>query len=155
MMGAAKTAAAVALVATAAALCLPVPTPTETVPAPTETVAAPTTADVAGTIRWTSPTTWAVLTDAGHAPVGLDRVDVLPDRLRVHYTFTADKVHALQVSPDEQFTSASVRCGASVGLSYADVFCYMPGSSTPVDPALLTKPGGNLWVSGTFGVEEG
>lgn len=130
----------VAAVAALAAICLPLP------------VAEPTTgtAEVAGTIRWVSPTSWTALDDAGHTPVGIDRVAVLPDRVRVYYDFTATKVHALHVTPDEAFTSASVRCGASVGLLYADVFCYMPGSSTPVDPALLTKPGGNLWLSGTF-----
>jgi len=136
-------AAAVALVAALAAICLPIPTADDP-PATTGT------AEVAGTIRWVSSTSWAALDDAGHTPVGIDSVAVLPDRVRVYYDFTATKVHALHVTPDEAFTSASVRCGASVGLLYADVFCYMPGSTTPVDPALLTKPGGNIWISGTF-----
>lgn len=105
---------------------------------------------VAGTIRWQSPTAWATVQDAGHQPEGIREVQVLRDRLRVHYTFTARKVVALQVTPDEAFTAANVRCGVSVGLAYSDVFCYMPGKTTPVDPSLLTRKGGNIWVSGLF-----
>ena len=108
------------------------------------------TARVSGTIRWQSPTTWAPIHDAGHEPVGIKDVQVLRDRLRVRYDFTAAKVVELQVTPDESFTAANVRCGASVGLSYTDVFCYMPGKSTPVDPSLLTRKGGNIWLSGEF-----
>jgi len=107
-------------------------------------------ARVAGTIRWQSPTKWATVQDAGHAPEGIRDVQVLRDRIRVHYTFTASKVVSLQVTPDESFTAANVRCGVSVGLAYSDVFCYMPGKTTPVDPSLLTRKGGNIWVSGLF-----
>ncbi len=109
--------------------------------------------DVMGTIRWVSPTQWAAVNDTGHQSVGISSVEVLPDRLRVHYTFTADKVVVMQVTPDEAFTSASVRCGASAGLTYTDVYCYMPGSSTPVDPSLLTKKWANIWLDGTFTFE--
>lgn len=135
----------------AAALALCVPPPTEEAPASTVTQ---TAAEVAGTIRWVSPTQWVALDNAGHTPVGISHVTVLADRVRVHYTFVADKVHVMHVTPDEAFTSASVRCGASVGLTYADVYCYMPGASTPVDPSLLTKANGNIWISGSFLVEE-
>ena len=144
MSAAKKLLAAAAVLGAVVALALPV----------NASASSPVRVDVAGTIRWASPTSWIVLDDAGHAPVGLAYVDVLPDRLRVHYTFTADKINVVHVTPDEAFSAAGVRCGVSVGLSYADVFCYMAGSSTPVDPALLTKAGGNLWISGTFELGE-
>jgi len=139
------TAVGIAIGATAATTVTPEPTP-----APVVVEQAATQAQVSGTIRWQSPTAWAPLHDAGHEPEGIKGVTVLRDRLRVHYTFTARKVVALQVTPDESFTAANVRCGVSVGLSHSDVFCYMPGKTTPVDPSLLTRKGGNIWVSGTF-----
>lgn len=107
---------------------------------------------ISGTMRWVSPTEWATICDDGHEPTGIARVERRADRVRVHYDFTASKVGSLQVTPDEQFASASVRVGASVGLSYADVFFYMSGTA-PVDPALLTKKSANVWLTGHFLVE--
>lgn len=133
-----------AILGAGAVTALPAP---ETAPVVVEQ---PAVGTISGTIRWASPSTWTTVHDAGHEPVGIESIQVLRDRLRVHYTFDAAKVGSVQVTPDEQFTAANVRCGASVGLSYADVFCYMPGSSTPVDPGRLTRKGGNIWVSGLF-----
>lgn len=120
-----------------------------TEPAPV-VVEQPAAGTISGAIRWASPSSWTTIRDRGHEPVGIREVQVLRDRLRVHYDFTATKVGSLQVTPDEAFTAAGVRCGASVGLSYADILCYLPGQTTPVDPSRLTRRGGNLWVSGLF-----
>jgi hypothetical protein len=107
---------------------------------------------VSGTIRWVSSTQWIVLDDAGHTPTGISSVTLLPDRVRVNYNFTATKVSSLQVTPDEAFSSASVRVGASVGLTYADIYFYMGTSQTPVNPALLSKSGANVWLTGFFNI---
>lgn len=106
---------------------------------------------VSGTIRWASSTQWVVLDDAAHTSEGIESVQLLADRVRVHYTFDGEKVSSLQVTSDEAFTSANVRVGASVGLSYADVFFYMPSyGSRPVPPALLSKQGANVWITGAL-----
>lgn len=116
----------------------------------TSTIETASSIDIGGTIRWTSATTWTVLNDAGHMSEGIASVQPLADRVRVTYTECGDRVRDMQVTPDEQFASASVRVGASVGLCHADVFFYMGASSTPVNPALLTKAGANVWISGSL-----
>lgn len=130
--------------------CAPDVTPT---PAPTATSAPAESSgpDVSGTIRWVNSTTWTVLDDAGHTPTGIASVQVMADRVRVNYTFTAEKVSSFQATPDESFASADVRVGASVGLSYTDVFFYMPSyGASPVPPKLLSKAGANVWLTGWF-----
>lgn len=106
---------------------------------------------VGACLRRKSLTEWCVLDDAGHAPVGVGRVEIVgKNRVRVHYDFTAEKVVTFTVTPDEQFAAANVRCGASVGCAYADIFFYMGASQTPVDPGLLSRAGANIWVHGLF-----
>lgn len=128
------------------------PTTVDTAPAATVTASPIDCAQwVSGTIRWTSPTTWATVDDTAHRSTGIAAVVLYPDHLRVDYTFTATTVSSLQVTPDEAFTSAGVRFGASVGLDHADIYAYMPAyGTTPVNPALLTKAGANVWLTGLF-----
>lgn len=116
----------------------------------TDEPTAPTQDLVSGTIRWVDASTWTVLNDAGHADDGLDWASPLSDRVRVYYDQCHATVGSLQVTPDESFTSAGVRVGASVGLCYADVYFYMGTSATPVNPALLSKAGANVWITGLF-----
>lgn len=107
-------------------------------------------AEVVGTLRNTG-SGWTVLSNAGHEPSGITAVDTLPDRLRVHYAFTAVKVRGLIVSVDETFAAARLWAGASVGLSYADILLYSDASGpAPLDPSTLTSPTGNLWLAGRF-----
>ncbi|MBT2484850.1 MULTISPECIES: hypothetical protein [unclassified Microbacterium] len=106
--------------------------------------------DISGTIRRVSATAWQAINDAGHTSTGIASVELKLDRLRVHYTFTAAKVSSFHATPDEQFTAANVRVGASVGLAYADIFFYMGTSVTPVNPALLSKENANVWLTGWF-----
>ena len=107
---------------------------------------------VCGTIRWVSAASWAAIEDAGHHATGIASVEVFADHLRVNYGFAALSVAAMQVSPDEAFAAAGVRVGASVGLAYADLYFYMGASSVPVNPALLTKAGANVWITGWMDV---
>lgn len=107
---------------------------------------------VMGTIRWTSSTSWVALTDAGHQPQGIASVQVLPSRVRVYYETAVSKVGVCSVTPDEGFAATNVRVGASVGLSYLDVFFYQGTSSTPLSPATLSKRGANVWVDCTHTV---
>lgn len=124
----------------------PSPTPTVTVTA----TPAPSVKTVAGSIRWQSSTAWAPINDAGHEPVGIARVDLHSTHLRVVYDEPVDKVIACSVTPDEGFTAAGVRVGASVGLTYVAIYAYMGDSSTPVSPATLSRAGANIWLDCTF-----
>lgn len=102
-------------------------------------------------LRRTGLTSWVCLDDSGHTSVGVESVEIVgKSRVRVRYDFTADKVVTFSCTPDEVFTAAGVRCGASVGLSYADIYFYMGASKVPVDPGLLSAAGANVWVSGLF-----
>ncbi len=93
---------------------------------------------------------WEALTDGGHQPVGVAKVDVYSDRVRVHYSDPVAKVVTFAATVDESFAAAGVRCGASVGLSYADIYFYMGTPQAPVDPRLLSRASANAWISGVF-----
>lgn len=109
---------------------------------------------VGGTLRRVSSTSWEVLNDAGHAPVGIASVSIVGgDRLRVTYNFTASKVVTFSVTPDDAFAGIAnvLKMGPSVGLSYTDIYLYLGATTTtPVDPGALSTPGANLWISGIF-----
>lgn len=105
--------------------------------------------NLSGTIRH-SVTGWYVINDAAHQPTGFGTIETLPDRVRVWYATPVAKVGSVQVTPDESFTAAGVRVGASVGLERMDVFFYMGTSQTPVNPAQLTRANANVWVTGWF-----
>ncbi len=109
---------------------------------------------VVGACLWrVSTAKWEALDDNGHAPEGVSAVELIGGtHVRVHYGFTADKVVTFTVTPDEQFAAAGVRCGASVGLCYADIYFYMGTSQTPVNPGLLSRSGANVWIDGRFRV---
>lgn len=103
---------------------------------------------VSGTIRWVNSTTWVVLDDAGHEPVGIESVTLFPSFVRVDYDFTADEVGSCQVTADESFAQADVRVGASVGVDYLDISFFMPSwGTTPVPPSLLSKAAANVWIT--------
>ena len=105
--------------------------------------------DLSGSIRLYSGS-WATISDAGHTPTGFGQIETLADRVRVHYDFPVTSVSSVQVTPDEAFTAAGVRLGASVGLNHVDILFYMGTSQTPVNPALLTRAGANVWITGFF-----
>lgn len=120
-------------------------------PSPSPSPAAPQDAElISGTVRYVNKTTWVVIQDDYHQPSGFGRVEVRSDRLRVYYTFTAQHVSSMQVTPDDAFAAAGVRMGASVGLGYVDIFFYMGASSKPVGPGLLSRKGANVWITGVF-----
>jgi len=142
--------AAVTLTALAlTAMSDPTPTPTPTPdPSPTYTIEPAKLTDliVQGTIRWQSPTSWTSITDDGHTNTGIANVELLPDRVRIHYTQTATRVRVCTTTPDEAFTAAAVRTGASAALTHVDILFYMGTNTSPVNPALLTRKGANVWV---------
>lgn len=111
---------------------------------------------VACTIRRVSGTVWEALNDSGHAPTGVQSVTIEgANRVRITYDFTASKVVTLMATLDEAFaaSTALVRCGASVGLTFADIYFYTSaGGATPVDPGTLSTANANVWIYGIFEV---
>lgn len=111
---------------------------------------------IGGSYRRIDATTWAAIADSGHEPLNTSTPTIVSsNRLRIPYTFTASKVISVSVTVDEAFAGAGsggVRVGASVGLTYLDVYFYIGTSSTPVDPGALSTAGANIWVQGLFRV---
>jgi hypothetical protein len=105
---------------------------------------------LSGTVRRMSATSWVALEDVGHTSRGIADVELRSDRVRVHHAFTAWKVSSFQATPDDSFTAAGVRVGASVSYGYTDLLFYMGASQVPVDPSLLSRAGANVWLTGWF-----
>lgn len=95
---------------------------------------------------------WEVLTDEGHAPSGVAGVVQHPTYLELTHEVAAVKVSSVQVTPDEYWAARGLRVGASVGLAWTKLFFYSGTSTTPVNPASLASPTGNLWVTGLLEV---
>ncbi len=136
---AALAAVALAFSATAVACAVP-PAEAEPIPVISDTF------QVQGTVRWASPTAWSTVIDDAHDAIGIDYPELMLDRVRVHYEQDASRVLVCSVTPDEGFTAAGVRVGASVRLNAVDLLFYMGSSSTPVDPSKLTRAGANVWI---------
>lgn len=107
------------------------------------------TPQLSGTVRHTA-TGWAAVDDSTHTPTGIALIETLADRVRVWYGFSPVGIGSVQATPDEQFAAAGVRVGASVGMEYLNLFFYIGSSQTPVNPALLTRAGANVWLTGWF-----
>ena len=106
-------------------------------------------------LRRVSGTVWEYLDDSGHSPTGVTSVSITSTYVQVNYSFTATKVSSWQNTVDEAFAAAGaggVRCGASVGTTYARIYFYMGTSATPVDPGALSTAGANVWVTGIMEV---
>lgn len=76
---------------------------------------------IAGVVRYTSATGWYLQNDANHAPIGLSSVGIINGMLRLNYNFTASKVGALSMSPDNILARKGYAvAGAGVGKTAAD-----------------------------------
>lgn len=87
---------------------------------------------------------WSLIQDAGHEPIGISGVDINGDFVRLTYDFTASRVGALQVTPDETFAVTGIRAGASVGLSSANIQLAKVGGNND-----YVSWNGTAWVSST------
>lgn len=107
---------------------------------------------VSGTIRSTSLDNWTVLNNSEHEPTNILSVKSFPGYVRINYTFTASKVHYLIATPDETFAGRGYIIGASVGLSYSNIYIYkyINGVVTLIDPQTIASSGGNIWIVGEF-----
>lgn len=108
---------------------------------------------VACTLRRVNSTTWEFLNDSGHTPTGVASVSITSTYVRLTYNFTATKVVTGIATPDESFAAvAGMRIGASVGLTFMDIYTYIGTNTAPSDPGALSTAGANIWVYGVFEV---
>ncbi len=95
------------------------------------------------------PSKWVFISDRYHKVIGFDplKVNFADNRkIRLEYGTTFKQVATLIVTTDETFTSElKMNAGASVGLSYADI--YLNGYYGLINPSEdLNLPSGNLWI---------
>lgn len=107
---------------------------------------------VAGTIR-NAGSGWYVIDDAGHSPSSLTINSVTTTNIRIDYP-PALRVIDFAVGPDDTLARPPYKAtfGGSVGLSYA--FIYGTVSGVSFNPQTWSNSGANIWVHGTFLVEE-
>lgn len=89
---------------------------------------------------------WAVLDDAGHAPWGVASVEVLSDRVRIHYTQPQAQLAVVQATADETYVRQGIAVGVSAALDHADLF--FARGTTPLAPSSVLYSGSNVWLSG-------
>lgn len=105
-------------------------------------------------IRRVNATTWEFIDDGNHVPVGVSSISMTSTYVLITGNFVGKAVASCSVTPDETFSQAAVRVGASVGLSTIRVYFYMGAAgSAPVNPGLLSAAGANVWVYGVWEVE--
>jgi hypothetical protein len=105
---------------------------------------------VAGTLRKTGGS-WGLLTDSGHRPLGLASVSADATKITVTYDFTATKVGALLVTPDETW-AASYLVGASVGLTTADIYIKDLSGAAVAPSSVADSATANFWIIGLLEV---
>lgn len=77
---------------------------------------------ISGALR-TSGGVWGTIEDAAHTSTNIDSLSLNGSlSLRLNYGFSAEKVSSLIVTPDETYANAGYDFGASVGLTYADIY---------------------------------
>lgn len=95
---------------------------------------------------------WFAISDAGHRPLNLKRVETQAGEIAVHFAFEAKKVLSFVVTPDETLAGQGYFAGASVGLNSATIRL----SSASVlgtgerSPLGVADRSANLWVFGLF-----
>lgn len=87
---------------------------------------------------------WAPIADAGHEPFGIQKVEALSDRVRVWYAEPMTQVRVGLVQVDDTYTRDGYAAGASVGLSYTDLWFARYGK--PVGTSPLCLKGSNVWL---------
>lgn len=94
---------------------------------------------------------WAIITGSGHQPTGVTTVTQATDHLVLNHPVGADFVISLAVTVDETYAKSGLRCGASVGYDYSEIYLYSGAAgSAALDPATVVSSSGNLWIQGYF-----
>lgn len=106
---------------------------------------------IAGAVRKSSADSdWGLINDSGHVPLNLASVSVdASGNLVVMYSFTAKRVIALEVTPDETFANSYV-AGASVGGDRATITFYSTQTHTKVNANDIYNAYGNFWIYGVM-----
>lgn len=89
---------------------------------------------------------WGAIDDGAHQPIGVAKVETMPDRVRVHHAAPLTAIHGCSCDTDETYAKAGLAAGASVGLDYTDVF-ITDGTGKYRDPATLAMSYSNVWLA--------
>lgn len=92
---------------------------------------------------------WSILSNSGHEPSNCLSITTFPDHIQVNYGVTASRVGAINVSPDETFAQQGLRAGASVGLSFSNVYMY-DSTGVLLPPTSVVSAGGNWFFEGAL-----
>jgi hypothetical protein len=101
---------------------------------------------VAGVIRNTG-SGWAQIPDP-HRPINMASITNDSMKITVTYSFTADYVNTVAVTPDETMASQGYVVGVSVGLQYLYIYIYRNG--VLINPNDYVNVRGNIWIYGLF-----
>jgi hypothetical protein len=88
---------------------------------------------------------FAVIDDEGHEPIGVERVETLPDRVRVWHAPQA-RIHYADAGEDETYTRNGITAGGSFALDHVDVFFARNGA--PITPAAACQSWSNVALIG-------
>jgi hypothetical protein len=108
---------------------------------------------VSGTARPNNDGTWLLLESSTFGSINISSVSVVSGKVRVTYSRTGSRVVTFVVTPDESFATSNIFCGASAGLSSADITLatsagYLDASTVH----LADYPWSNLWIFGILEV---
>lgn len=102
---------------------------------------------VAGVIQNNGAGIWQLIPGA-HSSINIASVSADSSKIRVTYTFTATAVCTFQATADDDFIVADYATGASVGVSFADVYIAHSGSAS--NPTTTNVTGAAIWLFGIF-----
>lgn len=84
--------------------------------------------------------------DGNHPSQGVDHIEQTSECVKVYYNFTAQKVHYFNTDIDETFLLDDIRCGMSVGATYASIYFKKIGQNGYLNPANVSAEWGNIQV---------
>ena len=93
---------------------------------------------------------WYIISDSDHHPKGVTSVAMHSDHITLNYDFTAKEVHTFVTVVDETYILSDLLVGASVGMTFADIYFKRVGTAGWLNPASLTETYGNVNVLGVF-----
>lgn len=102
---------------------------------------------IGGVIRNNGASDW-VLYGGAHTPIHLSTVSADATKIRVTYDFTATAVCVGIVTPNQELIQDEILAGASVGLSYMDI--YLAQGGVELDPRAVNLTDGAIWIFGIF-----
>ena len=103
---------------------------------------------VAGVIQHDGGSGWQLIPGGSHDDINISTVVADSTKIRVTYTFTATKAVVGMATPDETFINGNYATGASVGLTFMDIYIAQAGVAK--NPTTTNIANANIWIFGIF-----